>query len=144
MFYFNQELVMKKVFLLSLSFVCLAFQCGVKKSDCKNMACTQVFVSVGVEVLLNHTQDIGSYSSISLLESTGEVLHTQQGSDLTFGNTFVVADDSHIGRLGFNSSHKVIFQLIKADSIVAEESFVVGFDCCHIQKLSGVERIDVN
>jgi hypothetical protein len=135
---------MRKLFLLGLSFVCLAFQCGVKKSDCKNVACTQVFVSVGVEVMPKQTQDIGSYSSISLLESTGEVLHTQQGSDLSFGNTFVVADDSHIGRLGFKSSHKIIFQLIKADSIVAEESFVVGFDCCHIQKLSGVERIDVN
>ncbi len=117
----------------------LLVSCNSSKTKCEDAVCTAMFAMATVEI---NSKDSIQTQSFLLPEKT--LLHFQDGTDLSFNNSYIIADDSHLKTLGFNSSRSVEFRVLKKGVVAHLDTFVIAADCCHISKTKGPEVIDLN
>ncbi|MDP2175715.1 MAG: hypothetical protein Q8K70_07370 [Bacteroidota bacterium] len=123
------------IFLLFIFFV----SCNDTKNKCEDAICTQIFAMATVEINSNDTLQTQSFL---LPEKT--LLHFQDGTNLSFNNSYIIADDSHLKILGYNNTRSIEFIVLKKGTVVHVDTFIIATDCCHISKTKGSEVIDLN
>ena len=118
---------------------------GCKSQDndtCKNAICTQIFVSVSANISDTTNKTLEGIHTKTVIVKSGLVIHTQTATPNS--NTFNIVDDSHIKLLGYNSETQLILQVFKANNLVKTVPYTIKTDCCHIEKIAGLEEISLN
>jgi hypothetical protein len=57
---------------------------------------------------------------------------------------WTIVDDSDLTDLGVNINRDVTLKIIKGNQVVANPTFTVKADCCHVSKVAGPSEIVVN
>ncbi len=140
---------MKKTFLFGL--ILLAIGCNTAdnqiNTNCSNVACTEIFVTLFVSVQDNsdnavfldnfEVRDIDTNENITLPISESELRFSQlTGEYPIYNDTFVLANQNTQRNLEFNG--------FVDGNVVAEGEFIVGADCCHVALVSESNIILVN
>lgn len=110
-------------------------------SSCENQACTDLFATVGVNLVDSVGQPVVGMTTQTTSVETGAVLHASSMTD--FG--YVVVDDNLDTRLlGPGNHHEVVFTA-EGPAGMASGSFVIGAGVCecHVSKLIGPDTIVV-
>ena len=131
---------MKKGFFL-LGFMLVFASCKKGMDTCKEAICTMDFRSIGL--VLQTPQ--GTAASVDYVQTYrgGQLLHTDVG--VLSGNSWVVhlLDDSHRSKLNLNMNETLRVKVIKQGLVVKEVDVVALADCCHVNKVSGVDTLQV-
>jgi hypothetical protein len=83
--------------------------------------------------------DVSLDDSYTTRVSTGEVIRLQQSMQ---NGRYVVLDDSYKSKLQKNSDN-FRFTGIRNGQKVVEETFNIAADCCHINKVSGKDEVQL-
>jgi hypothetical protein len=102
------------------------------------VVCTMEYRTISVEVVDDAGNPVGGLTPTVRNLRTGEVLPFDEGA---FGGEghYLVATDAHRERLS-EEGDRLLFNAAGGGR-VAEAEFVVAADPCHVQKVSGPERI---
>jgi len=125
-------------FLLLGSPILMSESCEKRKCP-PDVTCTEEFAMVTVRVEDANGVPISLDDAYTLRKGSAETLRFESGGV----GMYTVLDDSYRQRLQ-NNIDDFFFIAIKNGKKIAEERFVVGADCCHVQKVSGTEKIVVN
>jgi hypothetical protein len=131
---------MKKHILL-FTFITFFFSCN--KDDCRKVLnCDDEYryVLVVLEAMAEKIEEI-SYSEAVLVENGERIYsHQQNGSFNPFDeHVLVVLGDSAKNKLS-QSGSEIIWRVYDFnEELLAEKSFIIGHDCCHIEKLEGID-----
>jgi hypothetical protein len=111
------------------------------KGDCGSVACTEVFMSVGVKVIDREGNPV-ALDRIQITRLPGNEDLTREYDDETWRiftqqGSYPIADDSDGGRLPRHTDIKLNFRGYIGSREVANADYVVTFDCCHINLVSG-------
>ena len=111
--------------------------CDVLRSD-DGLVCTDDFRSITVRVVAPDGDPLPELTSDVTIPRTGAVLRAS-GSTGTAEGVYTVADDGDAAAIR-GSRKRVAFGAFSTDW-VATAVFEVGFDGCHVEKVSGPEVI---
>lgn len=110
-----------------------------------NPACTEIFVTVSVPITFkNHSFEQLSRSETTLVTSN-EIIFVNEFSNNT-GSVIqyaAIANDMHLHKVKKDGS-EVIYKIFdKSNKKIFEAKFIIGHDCCHIEKIGGPEEINL-
>lgn len=94
---------------------------------------------VTVQVVDQDNQPVTLDEAYTVRKKTGEKIKLEQNME---DGMYSVLDDSYKNKLE-NSKDQFQFVGVKEGKVVANESFDISADCCHVQKQSGKEIIVV-
>ncbi|MEO1417444.1 MAG: hypothetical protein AAFW00_19310 [Bacteroidota bacterium] len=97
--------------------------------------CTEELVVISVEITgetLDQTYTIETTTSDTVEQTTGP----------SFDNNYTVLDDGYHAELG-NKEREFRFVGLKNGNILVDELFMIRSDGCHVEKVSGVDMIDL-
>ncbi len=97
-----------------------------------NIACTEEFRTVAIEI---SGLTIDSFKRIRL--STNDTI---KNDGFLYENFYPVLTDNYQKKLE-NQTDSFLFLAWKADSLWLQEPFVIKADYCHIEKVSGKEKV---
>ncbi|MFC3199339.1 hypothetical protein ACFOET_17080 [Parapedobacter deserti] len=131
----------------SIAYTLLAFIAALScdhaesKGDCRSVACTEVFMSVSVNVTDTGANPV-ALDSIKVTRLPGNEDLTREYDNESWSlfrqqGVYLVADDSHAKRLPRHTDIKLNFRGYIGSREVANADYVVTFDCCHISLVSG-------
>lgn len=121
--------------LLFMAPVFLAASC--ERGKCpKNVVCTEVFSMVTVRVTDQQGVPVKLDEAYTTRSGKNETIRPEQHME----GAYIVLDDSYLKNLQ-NDKDDFRFVGIKDGKKVIDEVFVIGADCCHVQKISGKEEI---
>lgn len=105
-------------------------------SDCENMMCTEVFVSVNV--LIRHSNDNSpvTLTNFKVIRVSDNKDLTTNDNDLTDNNGYYTIVNDNTSALIKKSTTEVEFQGFINSSMVVQKRFTVGMDCCHVSLIS--------
>lgn len=111
------------------------------KGDCGSVACTEVFMSVGVKVTDGEGNPV-ALDGIRITRLPGNEDFTREYDDETWRiftqqGSYPIADDLDARRLPRHTDIKLNFRGYIGSREVANADYVVKFDCCHINLVSG-------
>ncbi|VAW11780.1 hypothetical protein MNBD_BACTEROID03-419 [hydrothermal vent metagenome] len=141
---------MRKIFFLSMVFI-LPLNCSDNdnddKTDCSNMACTEIFLSISVTV----KDSSGSVISLGRFEvtdlTTGEDLTKEvtEGELETFrqNGIYPLYDDLFVAE-NQNTTRNIVFKGFINNKEVVNAEYTVGTDCCHVSLVSGDSDITID
>ncbi|MBK8549187.1 MAG: hypothetical protein IPL63_18120 [Saprospiraceae bacterium] len=141
---------MKLIYFIILPFLITGLtHCGDKENgktdkECPdNLACTEIFVTVSVPLIFkNHSFEELARSETSLV-SGNEIIFVNEfsinpGSVIQFA---AIVNDMHLKKLKKEGSEVIFIIFDKNNKKIFEEKFIIGHDCCHVEKRSGPEEI---
>jgi hypothetical protein len=138
---------MSKFSFLILVFFSVLISCNKQEDDdtCpSDIVCTEEYVSIDVNVeLVSYTRAQISYSE-SFLEDSDRLVYTenyQREIHPLLYNKITVLGDSAMNDLKKSGSKIVLKVYDIEDREILSEKFVIGHDCCHVQKVSGPDKI---
>lgn len=130
--------------LFAFSFLSMAAKCSKDKKqagNCDGVMCTAMFAMVNITV----TDSVGNIVKLddayTLRLSNNSTIRTANNS--TPDGSYTVLDDSYQKQL-VNATDSFRFIGIKNGKQVVKETFVIGADCCHINKQSGKTEVVAN
>jgi hypothetical protein len=103
----------------------------------KNIACTEVFVSIAVKI---QKENQPSFKPANL-----EVIFSDSGYKKSvvndFNGMYTFINDNDLMKI--QKSGTIIYLIGKdgLDNVLFNEKYVIGHDCCHVIKLSGKDVI---
>ncbi len=134
-----------RLLLIFLSFISMAATCQDKKSKTQkenpcdpNIMCTQVFVTVDLQLEGKDGQPVMLDSFYSLIN--GEKISPEQDDYQSKNGFYPVATDNEMPKLDFEGT-EVEFIGEKNGKKVISHKMIIGKDCCHIEKVSGEEKV---
>ncbi len=99
----------------------------------KDIICSEIFAAVTIEVKGNALTDF-----YTVRTSTEEVIR----HEMMFGDSiYTILDDNYVNKL-INRQDTFIFYGYYRGVLVVEETYVIKADECHVEKVSGRNRID--
>ena len=115
-----------------------------KKSECGDVICTHIFVSIPVKIITTNGSDVKfkSYKVVNL--ATGKTVNSNPLPGTSNPNTIVIADDSHLRDFA-EKGQDLQLQIKKSnDSIVKVNYKISGGKCaCHVSKLDGPDEVSI-
>jgi hypothetical protein len=120
---------------------CVYFGGNGDDTSCENQACTDLFATVGVNLVNSAGMPVTGMTTQTILTATGAVVHTSSMND--FG--YVVVDDNlDRSALPDGDRHEVLFSA-EGPAGSASGTFLInaGPCVCHVEKLIGPETIVV-
>ncbi|PPL02207.1 hypothetical protein [Parapedobacter indicus] len=134
---------MKSIAYILLTFIAAALSCDKTEStrDCGSVACTEVFMSVGVKVTDTEGNPV-ALDRIQITRLPDNEDFTREYDDETWDiftqqGSYPIADDSDGNRLPLHTDIKLNFRGYIGSREVVNADYVVAFDCCHISLVSG-------
>ncbi len=124
--------------------IMLLFSCTKKETiECpEDLACTEVFVSVNVQVKNTKNENINLFKTITEIEGVDTILVKTNFTSL-FDN-YVIIDDLSKKDLK-KAGSKVTFKgFDEGNQLIVNEEYLIGHDCCHVVKVSGKDIIIIN
>ena len=107
--------------------------------DCDGIACTMMFAMVTVNVTDSAGQAVKLDDAYTISNITADTIrHEQNLHDMGY----IVLDDSYQKYI-VNTSATFQFIGVKDGKQVVNAPFVIGADCCHINKISGETEIKI-
>jgi hypothetical protein len=137
---------MKTIFyspIIYLSII-LLFSCTKKESaECpEDLACTEVFVSINVQVKNTKNENVHLFKTITEIEGDDTILVKTNFTSLS--DNYVIVDDLSKKDLK-KAGSKVTFKgFDESNQLIVNEEYLIGHDCCHVIKLSGKDIIIIN
>lgn len=122
----------KGILFLSLM-VCFLSSCY--KDSPNEIACTEEFRMISIKVIGDSLSDF-----YTLRTSTNDTIRSE--NFFPEANWYPVVDDNFSSKLK-NSQETFVFIGKINDSVVVRENFVISADECHINKVSGVEEVEL-
>ena len=123
----------------TLFILCLLLQsCVGNDKDCKDVACTAIFKMITVTVIDSTQQKIQLDRYYTIKTSNNDTLD-YTATTIEKG-VFVVVDDNQSKSLQ-NTQDDFRFIGILNNTIVVDEPYVIGADCCHIDLISGSTEV---
>lgn len=107
------------------------------KQNCKDVACTEVFITVAVYVEDQQHAPVMLDEVYTTRKRSGERIEVSQ--EMGEGQ-FAVLDDSYKSKLA-NAKDEFRFVGMKGGKVVVDEAFVISADCCHVHKESGIDTV---
>jgi hypothetical protein len=140
---------MKRLFLIATLFA-LAFSCDdsdrVNSVDCpQNIACTDIFISLKVEVKDAEGKPYSLAEYYTTKISTGEKISFQNNDTDQISRiygAYTIFTDKHLKKT-IKSGQEFEFIGIKDGKEVVRRKFVISHDCCHVKLVSGDTKITV-
>lgn len=123
------------ILLLLSSPLFLATSCE-KKKCAPDTICTEMFAMITVRVVDQNGELVKLDEVYTVREGNAETIRPDQNME----GAYIVLDDSYRGKLQ-NDKDKFRLVGMKEGKKVVDELFVIGADCCHIQKIEGKEDI---
>mgnify|MGYP000861798077 CR=1 len=132
--------IIKNICLLILIAI---FSCSKKDVlECPdNIACTEVFVSIGVKIVNSNNEIVNCFKTVTEIEGQVNPI-VNNIFDIAVG-PYIILDDSQKSKLKKDGSKVIFTAYNEKDQVIAAENFVIGHDCCHVVKISGPESITV-
>lgn len=132
---------MKRTFFLLIGLVSL-LACNKDKKTCKDAICTMEVRSVGL-VIRTSTGTLPPSVDYCKTYLNGRLLHT--GTVQVEGSNCLVnvLDDSHRTKFTLNKSQTVQVRIFQQGAVTQEVSMGILADCCHINRLWGVDTVIV-
>lgn len=131
-----------KSLIYSLAFVMVAqllLSSSCERGKCPpNVTCTEVFSMVTVQVIDPTGAAVQLDEVYTLRLSNNEKIRVEQPTE----GGYVVLDDNYLKHLQ-NDKDDFRFIGMKDGKKVLDELFVIGADCCHVQKIKGKEIISL-
>jgi len=116
-----------------------------KKTDCGNIICTHIFVSIPIKIITTDGAGVKfkSYKVINM--ATGKTVSSKPMAGTGNPNTIVIADDSHLKDFS-EKGEDLQLQIKKSnDSIVKANYKISGGKCaCHVSKLDGPDEVNIS
>lgn len=133
---------MKHILLSCCAGLLLFSSCKSSKSatDC-NVMCTALFAAVTVTITNTGGQAATLDSAYTIRLSNHDTLRSLAKASPD-SNVYTVVDDSYQQRLK-NTNDSFRFMGFRAGALVADGTFVVHADCCHVGYVSGPKTIAV-
>lgn len=119
-------------------------KCIEDPSPCQgDIACTEQFVSVTVPFEFDSVNLNSLDYSETFLEDTGEKIFVKKYNQPFEIGPFhaVILSDSQMAKINKNGSNLRFELFNKSGGLIYTATFVIGHDCCHIEKLSGPDKI---
>jgi hypothetical protein len=102
-----------------------------------DQACTDLFATIGVNVVDATGRPVAGLEAISRFEDNGQELRLQQaGATVGF---YVIVDDGQLPRIS-GDGEALRFDAIGPRGAVAGQ-FLIGSDGCHVEKLDGPDDL---
>ena len=111
-------------------------------SDCSDVACTEEFISVTVQVLNQSNEAVALNRTESVLDD-GTILETDLPIQIGTEVYYVVANDNHMDLLP-DDSNVVTFTGWIDNQVVVTQQYIISKDCCHIDRQEGPELITID
>jgi len=113
------------------------------KSDCpSDLACTEIFVSIGAKVQNSKNEDILLSKTTTQIEGKTNII-TKTNFDPVY-SYYVILDDSSLEELIKEGSTVTFKGYDTNNQLLFTEKYTIGHDCCHVVKLSGKDNIIVD
>ncbi len=110
-----------------------------------NPACTEIFVTVSVPITFKTLSFEQLSRSETTLVSSNEIIFVYEFSNNT-GSVIqhaAIANDMHLHKVKKDGS-EVIYKIFdKSNKKIFEEKFIIGHDCCHVEKKGGPDEINL-
>lgn len=131
---------MKKVFILVFA-TFLMSSCSDENCNSPGLSCTEELRYISVEIFDKNGANI-VLDSTKTTASNGFILFSQQKAEIEIFTFHTVISDSEYDQIDFDGT-ELTFEGWKGGGLIVNEPFVVGKDCCHIEKLTGPETISI-
>jgi len=102
----------------------------------ETMACTEVFVSILASIVDKNGQAYMPSKVKTITEGGEELVNF-----VTNSNYFVVANDSHIHLLHKDGTVVYFYAYDLDNTLIINEKYILGHDCCHVLKIEGKDVI---
>ncbi|MEO9477301.1 MAG: hypothetical protein ABJG41_17280 [Cyclobacteriaceae bacterium] len=137
---------MKHLAILSLLISIISYSCNEAGTppDCSgNFACTEVFITIGVDIKNSSGQAV-TLDSASVTNQKSGVSHSPSyDSYPDFASYYGIADDADLDDVDYDGTVFLFEGWLEGEKVVSEE-FLIGKDCCHILKLEGPKEITLD
>ena len=130
--------------LFSLVVALLLLSCNKNETiECPtDLACTEVFVSIGVTIK-NKSNEFVKLSK-TLTEIEGKAIEVGQNDFDPIYSTYTILNDAVLKSVK-KSGSKVTFKGFDANNqLVVNKQYQIGHDCCHVIKISGKDEVIVD
>ncbi|MEL6562451.1 MAG: hypothetical protein AAFQ94_30050 [Bacteroidota bacterium] len=131
---------MKKILTILLATFIIS-SCSDENCNRPGLSCTEELRYVSVEIFDENGANI-ILDSTTTTNASGFVLFSQQKTEIELFTSHAVVSDSEYDQIDFDGT-ELTFEGWKDGDLIVSEPFVVGKDCCHIEKLIGPETITV-
>ncbi|MEP4535360.1 MAG: hypothetical protein ABJ004_19850 [Cyclobacteriaceae bacterium] len=134
---------MKHLVILSLLITIINYSCDDAGTppDCSgNFACTEVFITIGVDIKNSSGQAV-TLDSALVTNKKSEISYSPYfDNNPGFASYYGIANDGDLDEIDFDGTIFLLEGWIDSEKVVSEE-FLIGKDCCHILKLDGPDEI---
>lgn len=112
--------------------------------NCENTMCTMMFAMVSVEMSDTTDPDLTTIRTETVLQSSGTVIHSQDGPRSFPDHHFTIADDGDLKEIGYNQNRAVDLRIYKNNNLIKTVAFKIKTDCCHVSRSEGPEQVSLN
>ncbi len=109
--------------------------------------CTELFASVGLELKFVSIQKNNFQNIETFLDSTGKKIFSNTLNSPIFSNepginiTFIT--DNEKDKVTFEGTPITVKFYSTGGGLIKEEKFVIRHDCCHVEKVSGPDVVEI-
>jgi hypothetical protein len=110
---------------------------GCKSSDrhCKNVMCTQVFVSITAQITSDDFP-ASAISTVTVRSKSDAIVHMQEANN-DANDVFEIVNDSHLSVIGYNKNERFFLQVYVYGKLHSVYDYNIFTDCCHVNLESG-------
>lgn len=128
------------IFGLGLAIVLISTACNKNKinNDCKDVACTEEFRSIIVQVI----GSVNSSTTVRVKNAAGIIIKSKIEAG-PFAQYNILDDDNMDILKKINSAEPFTVEVLNDNAVVGSKIFHIGKDCCHIFKVEADNVITI-
>lgn len=124
---------------LILMLLCAFAACN-RKESCEGSICTADYKMILVAMVDSNGNPFVP-EKVETYDASQTLLNVQTDPSISGQNLYTVADDSDLGFFELDQSEVVRMKIYQSGAVVHQAQFEISRDCCHIQKVSGLDTL---
>jgi hypothetical protein len=117
--------------------------CSKEQKECTGTEiCTEVYVTIGFEVKDKSGTSVILDSIRTIIASTGELLPAEYDQTQGFDGYYAFVGDRSLKKISRKGTSLKVEGYQKG-TLIVDEQYLIGHDCCHLIKISGKDLIIV-
>lgn len=117
-----------------------AFAACNRKESCEGSICTADYKMILVAMVDSNGNPFVP-EKVETYDASQTLLNVQTDPSISGQNLYTVADDSDLGFFELDQSEVVRMKIYQSGAVVHQAQFEISRDCCHIQKVSGLDTL---
>jgi hypothetical protein len=117
-----------------------AFAACNRKESCQGSICTADYKMILVAMLDSNGNPFVP-EKVETYDASQTLLNVQTDPSIIGQNVYTVADDSDLGFFEVDQSEVVTMKIYQSGAVVHQAQFEISRDCCHVQKVSGLDTL---